>query len=65
MYRALISDCPPSTRQISLPVGGRVVVPVVAERRGYLGPIDLAADLLPGGLRLESAQIPAGAMARS
>jgi hypothetical protein len=47
-------------QRVSLPVGGRAVVPVVAERRGYPGPIDLAADLLPGGLRLESAQIPTG-----
>jgi hypothetical protein len=49
-----------TTRQISLPVGGRAVIPIVAERRGYLGPIDLTPDLLPGGLRLQSAQIPAG-----
>jgi hypothetical protein len=50
-----------TTRQISLPVGGRAVIPIVAERRGYLGPIDLTADLFPGSLRLESTQIPAGA----
>jgi hypothetical protein len=49
------------TQRISVPVGGRMIVPVVAERRGYVGPIDLAADALPGGLRLENAQIPAGA----
>jgi hypothetical protein len=48
------------TQRISIPVGGRMIVPVVAERRGYVGPIDLAADGLPGGLRLENAQIPTG-----
>ena len=50
-----------TTQRISLPVGGRIVIPIVTERRGYGGPIDLATDILPSGWRLEGAQIPAGA----
>ena len=34
--------------RLSLPVGGRVVVPVLVERQGYPGKIDLASDLPPG-----------------
>ena len=49
-----------TAQRVSLPVGGRAVVPVVAERRGYVGPIDLATGVLPSSLRLENAQIPAG-----
>ncbi|MSQ93850.1 MAG: hypothetical protein EXR98_04755 [Gemmataceae bacterium] len=48
--------------QISLPVGGRAVVPVLVDRRGgYLGKIDLAlAPQLPG-VKLDGTAIPEGA----
>lgn len=46
---------------LALPVGGRDVLPVQVERRGYSGPIELAASSLPPGTRLESANIPADA----
>lgn len=48
-----------ATQRISLPVGGRAVVPVVAQRQGYSGPIELSIDALPAGLRIENGSIPA------
>jgi hypothetical protein len=45
----------------ALPVGGQVVVPVLVERTGYEGRIDLSAEGLPAGVRLEGADIPAEA----
>jgi hypothetical protein len=71
-YRLAISPDPPEAshadfslltfaERASIPVGGRMLLPVVAERRGYAGPIDLAAGALPAGLRIENATIPAGA----
>jgi hypothetical protein len=47
-------------QRISLPTGGRAVVPVLVERRGYLGKIDLTANL-PAGIKLDGAIIPDGA----
>jgi len=49
-----------SAPRLSLPVGGRGVVPIHIERLGYRGPITLAAKL-PAGYRLEGAAIPAEA----
>jgi hypothetical protein len=49
-----------TAERASLPVGGRVVVPVTIERRGYAGPLDLATNNLPPGLRIENGTIPAG-----
>lgn len=49
------------TQRLGLPVGGRSVIPVWVERRGYEGPIELNADSLPAGLRVEGNTIPAGA----
>jgi hypothetical protein len=46
---------------VSLPVGGRDVVPVLVERHGYQGSITLTAGGLPRGVKLEGATIPAGA----
>jgi hypothetical protein len=43
---------------LSLPVGGRGVVPVLVERRGYKGSVEVAAAGLPGGLRLSNSTIP-------
>jgi hypothetical protein len=48
-------------QRVSLPVGGRNVVPVLVERHGHPGSIILSADALPRGVRLEGAAIPAGA----
>lgn len=47
-------------QRLALPVGGRSVVPVLVERRGYSGPITLAADGLPGGVAFDG-EIPAAA----
>ena len=44
-------------KRVSLPIGGRAVVPVQVERRSYQGKIDLAANL-PAGVRLAGAVIP-------
>jgi hypothetical protein len=46
---------------VSLPVGGRWVVPVVIDRRGYQGEVTLSAAGLPAGVKLEGATIPADA----
>jgi hypothetical protein len=45
---------------VNVPRGGRALVPVAVERRGYNGPIDLAFEGLPSGIAVENAQIPAG-----
>jgi hypothetical protein len=51
-----------STAQaVSLPVGGRWVVPVLIDRRGYAGPVELSAAGLPAGVKLDGATIPAEA----
>jgi len=47
--------------RVHLPVGGRAVVPVWVERRGYAGAIELAATGLPAGFKLDGAAIPDGA----
>lgn len=49
------------SQRLSLPAGGRGVIPVLIDRRGYSGPVDLAATALPSGVRLDGATIPAGA----
>ena len=46
-------------QRVGLPAGGRVVVPVFAERRGYAGRIDLSAIGLPPGVKLDGATIAA------
>jgi hypothetical protein len=48
-------------QRLAIPAGGRVVVPVFAERRGFTGMIDLLADGLPTGVTLEGTTIPPGA----
>jgi hypothetical protein len=69
-YHLVIDPQPPSPAQegfrlftpvqrISLPIGGRIVVPVQVDRKSA-GKIDLAAAL-PAGLKLEGAVIPEGA----
>jgi len=49
------------TQRLSLSAGGSAVVPIVAERRGYLGEIEVAAQSLPAGLKLAATKIPAEA----
>jgi hypothetical protein len=72
IYRLTVDPQPPSTGQtdfrlftpsqrIALPAGGSSVVPVLIERRGYLGRIVLSAEGLPPGVTLEGAEIPPGA----
>lgn len=46
---------------IALPVGGRAVVPVFLQRRGYTGSVELSAAGLPAGVKLEGNTIPEGA----
>ncbi len=48
-------------QHLALPVGGRTVVPVLIDRGGYEGRVQLSAEGLPAGMRLEGADIPEGA----
>lgn len=43
---------------INIPKGGSVSVPVLADRRGYNGPIQLVVDDLPKGISVEGGYIP-------
>jgi hypothetical protein len=49
-----------SEDRVNVPRGGRALVRLAVERRGYNGPIDMAFDGLPTGIAVENAQIPAG-----
>jgi hypothetical protein len=49
-----------SAQHIHLPIGGRSVVPVWIDRRGYSGPLELAASGLPAGFKVEGGLIPDG-----
>jgi hypothetical protein len=44
-------------QKVVFPAGGRAVVPVFAERKGYTGPVALTVDKLPG-VTLDGAAIP-------
>jgi hypothetical protein len=48
-------------QRLTLPVGGRAVIPVLIARNGYEGRVVLSAEGLPAGMSLEGAEIPAGA----
>jgi len=48
-------------QRLSIPAGGRAVVPVFVERRGYVGKIDLSTGLLPAGAKFDGLTIPADA----
>jgi hypothetical protein len=48
-----------SDDKVSVPSGGRSLVRIGVERRGYTGPIDLSFEGLPPGIAVENAQIPA------
>jgi hypothetical protein len=49
-----------SAQHIHLPVGGRSVVPVWIDRRGYFGTVELAAAGLPAGFKVDGAVIAEG-----
>jgi hypothetical protein len=49
------------SQAISLPLGGRRVIPVFVERRGYAGTVEVSAASLPPGVRLEGTTIPEAA----
>jgi hypothetical protein len=72
VYRLTVSDAQASAgkpdfrlvtpiQRITLPVGGRMVIPVFIQRRGYRGSVELSAKGLPAGMKLEGTRIPAGA----
>ncbi|HND54050.1 MAG TPA: hypothetical protein PLV92_16680, partial [Pirellulaceae bacterium] len=44
--------------RVRIPQGGRTVVPVLVERRGYDGPVSLSAATLPTGVAVDGAEIP-------
>jgi hypothetical protein len=44
-------------QRLSLPSGGRAIVPVYVDRRGYGGKLALSADDLPVGIKLEGTTI--------
>jgi hypothetical protein len=46
---------------VSLPIGGRWVVPVLIDRRGYPGDVAISSTGLPAGVTLDGATIPVGA----
>jgi hypothetical protein len=48
------------SQRASLPAGGSTVVPILVERQGYKGKIDLAAEL-PPGIKADGAVIPENA----
>jgi hypothetical protein len=48
-------------QRLSLPAGGRGVLPVFADRRGFVGPITLAPTGLPAGWTATGTTIPADA----
>jgi hypothetical protein len=48
-------------RRVNLASGGRNVIPILLERRSYQGSVQILADRLPPGVKLEGATIPANA----
>jgi hypothetical protein len=50
-----------TSQGVSLPIGGRGLLPVLVDRQTYGGSITLAAHGLPAGVMVEGATIPAGA----
>ncbi|MGE5193062.1 MAG: hypothetical protein ACM3U2_11230 [Deltaproteobacteria bacterium] len=49
-----------SAQRIHLPVGGRCVIPVWLDRRGYSGGVELAAAGLPAGFKVDGGVIADG-----
>ena len=54
-----LGDFHPTTpsQRLSLPSGGRAIVPVFVDRRGYAGKLTLSAEGLPAGVKLEGTTI--------
>ena len=50
-----------AAQHVTLPSGGRTVVPILIDRGGFEGRVELSAEGLPPGVRLEGADIPEGA----
>ena len=48
------------SQRVSLATGGRWVVPMLLDRQGYIGGIEVAAGSLPAGVRLDGTAIPDG-----
>ncbi|HYT95575.1 MAG TPA: hypothetical protein VEL76_43045, partial [Gemmataceae bacterium] len=48
-------------QNITLPAGGRTVIPIWVERRGYKGGVEVSAEGLSAGIRFEGNTIPEGA----
>ena len=48
-------------QRVALPVGGKCAIPVLIERRGYAGAVELFCDDLPPGVRVEGNRIDPGA----
>ncbi|HMF16456.1 MAG TPA: hypothetical protein VKE98_04580, partial [Gemmataceae bacterium] len=71
IYRLVVSPAGPSAKEsfklftsaqrVSMPIAGRWVLPVMIERKGYQGKIDLSAAVLPAGVKLDGTLIPEGA----
>lgn len=71
VYRLLVDPLAPeqrsdfslttSAQRLSLPVGGNALTPVFVDRQGYSGCIELAAESLPAGVKLEGTTIAEGA----
>ncbi|HLJ10321.1 MAG TPA: hypothetical protein VKU82_03995 [Planctomycetaceae bacterium] len=51
-------DLSTPAQRLMMPAGGRTVVPVLIARQNYSGKVDLSADGLPAGYRLDGATIP-------
>ena len=47
-----------NTPQVNIPAGGSVAVPLIVERRGYNGPLQVTIPELPKGLRAEGGWVP-------
>ena len=69
VYRLTVSPAPPDlsgsdfdletpARRVGILAGGVSVVPVIVQRRGYSGRIDVTADGLPASVKLENTTIP-------
>jgi hypothetical protein len=71
IYRLTVDDARPAglgdfhlttpIQRLTLPDGGRQVVPVHLDRRGYTGKVTLSVEGLPAGVKLEGTTIPADA----
>lgn len=49
-----------TSQRVTLAAGGKNLIPVLVERKGYQGTITLRAEGLPSSVKLENAIVPAG-----